>query len=252
MKIITNTIRIFLCLAGGALTLNGLFLTGIINFNIGLLGTITLGLFCLGWGLFWNPIHKVCKKGWQKWTYIFLVTSFILFVSCMGFLGVSGLTDKVTYEEDAIIVLGAGIHGEKVSRVLQMRLDTAVLYFSKNPEAIIVVSGGQGPEEDISEALAMERYLLEKKIPQDHIIKEDRSTSTAENFRFSKQLLDQYFDGDYQTAFTTNNFHIFRAQLIAHDIGISSNSIHAPIDGYMMPVVYVREVLALVVYLLLG
>ncbi len=252
MKRIQIAIRIILCLAGGALILNGLFLMRILNFNIGLIGTIFLGVYCFVWGAFWNPIHKACKKGWKKWIYTFTVTGFLLFITCIGFLAVSGQTDEVTYKEDAIIVLGAGIHGETVSRVLQMRLDTAAAYFEKNPKTVVVVSGGQGPGEDISEALAMERYLIEKGIPQDKIIKEDRSTSTLENFKFSKQLLDQYFDKDYQTAFTTNNFHIFRAKLVARASGLQSNSLHAPIDAYIMPVVYIREVMALTAYLLSG
>lgn len=252
MASIKKIIPILLCFSGGLLTLYGIFLTTIINFNIGLVGTIGMGLTLLFWGLFWKQLQKICQSGWQKRAYATFVCGFVLFLGTVAFLAFSGQTDQVTYKEDAIIVLGAGIHGEKVSRVLQMRLDSAVSYANKNPKALLVVSGGQGQGETISEALAMERYLIEKGIPQDKIIKEDRSTSTEENFKFSKTLLDQYFDGDYQTAFTTNSFHIFRAQIISQNCGMKSNSLHAPIDGHMLPVVYIREVLALYIYLLFG
>lgn len=252
MTLLRKIWPILLCFIGGLLVIYGIFLTTIINFNIGLVGTIAIGVMLFLWGLFWKPLQKICQSGWQKWIYRLTIGGFILFLSTIAFLAAAGQNDQATYKEDAIIVLGAGIHGETVSRVLQMRLDTAIAFIEKNPKAIIVVSGGQGQGETISEALAMERYLVKKGVPQDKIIKEDRSTSTAENFKFSKALLDQYFDGDYQTAFTTNNFHIFRAQMIAKNSGITSHSVHAPIDRYMLPVVYIREVLALYYYLLLG
>ena len=44
---------------------------------------------------------------------------------------------------------------------------------NRNYKAIIIVSGGQGPQEDITEALAMERYLKNKGIPQERIIKKN-------------------------------------------------------------------------------
>lgn len=252
MKISNMIAPVLLCLLGGLLTIYGIFLTTVINFNIGLVGTIALGVFLLLWGLFYNPIRKVCQSGWLKWLYRLTLMGLVALLATVGFLAIIGQRDQVTYKEDAIIVLGAGIHGETVSRVLQMRLDTAVTYHEVNSKAVIVVSGGQGQGETISEALAMERYLVKKGVPQDRIIKEDRSTSTDENFKFSKAILDQYFDGNYETAFTTNTFHIFRAQMVAKNNGLKSHSLHAPIDGYMMPVVYIREVLALYYYLLLG
>ena len=103
-----------------------------------------------------------------------------------------GFTDTVTYKEDAVIVLGAGLRGENLSLILRNRLDAAVEYYNENPEAVIVVSGGQGPDEDIPEAEAMERYLYEQGVPLNKIIKEDKSTSTEENFKFSKELLETY------------------------------------------------------------
>ncbi len=252
MKKIELGVRLLLGGLGLLLIMNGAVLSTIINFNIGLVATIGLGLFCFSWACLWSWLKKTCTKGWKKWIYTLSILCFALYMGCISFLAIYGQKDTVTYSEDALIVLGAGIHGEQVSRVLQFRLDTAVQYHQKNPEVIIVVSGGQGDGETISEALAMKRYLTQKGIPQNQIILEDLSTSTVENFKFSKHLLDQYFKKDYEVAFTTNTFHIFRAQLIAQNTGLEGGYLNAPIDSYMMPVVYIREVMALIKYCLLG
>lgn len=60
---------------------------------------------------------------------------------------------------DAIIVLGAGVNGSTPSLSMCNRLDAALAYLGANPDALAVVSGGQGEGEDITEAKAMADYL---------------------------------------------------------------------------------------------
>ena len=94
------------------------------------------------------------------------------------------LSEKVTMrhtEKIIIIVLGAGLKGDTPSLALERRLEKAAEYMNKNGNAIAIVSGGQGKGETISEAQAMENYLLNHGIREDRIIKEDNSTSTYEN-----------------------------------------------------------------------
>ena len=134
-------------------------------------------------------------------------------------LFVFGKKSNVSYNEDAVIVLGAGIQGEEVSESLRNRLDAAARYYQKNPDVIIIVSGGQGPQETITEALAMERYLLEQGVPAKQIVKEQMATSTRENFLYSKEILDKQFDGVYSVVFVSSDYHIYRAKLIANSVG---------------------------------
>ena len=68
---------------------------------------------------------------------------------------------------------------------LARRLDAALAYLEENPKAYVVVSGGQGAGEDISEAEAMRRYLAARGIEESRILMEDKSMSTLENFLFS-------------------------------------------------------------------
>lgn len=192
---------------------------------------------------------KLIGKKWLNRCMIALCACFIVMVIS---LGVYGRKDNVTFGENAVIVLGAGIRGERVTRLLALRLDKAVEFSVSNPDAIIVVSGGQGPDEDISEALAMERYLVARGIPQERIIREDASTSTYENLSYSKAILDTLFDDPYEIAVITNDFHIFRAVRVAGRLGLTATHFHAATDRSSIPMNYSRECLAIVKFWIFG
>lgn len=111
---------------------------------------------------------------------------------------------------------------------------------------MIVVSGGQGPQESITEALAMERYLIGHGVPSDRIIKEEASTSTYTNLLYSKAILDEYFKGQYRSVIITSDYHIYRAADISDDLGLYSSHIHGSTVWYEAPIRYFREILAIV------
>ena len=212
------------------------------NFTVGTVFSYLLGAILLLYGIFHKRISKKIPN-WIKYTVVF---GYIFILTFTASVYICGNSDNVDYKEDAIIVLGAGIKGERIGTNLQKRLDTAIDYHKQNPNAVIVVSGGQGPYEDISEALAMERYLVANGIPQDKIVKEDRSTSTQENFEFSKNLLDLRFGDDYKVAFITNGYHVYRATLVAKSVGYENiTHVHAETPWYTAIPNGLREVLAI-------
>ncbi len=153
------------------------------------------------------------------WMRLAVCSIVVLIFGLYVFLFLYGRADTVTYTEDAVIVLGCGLRGDKPSKSLKARLDRALDYHEKNPDALIIVSGGKGSDEIVSEAEAMETYLLEHGVSSSCIVKEDASTSTAENFAFSKTILDQHLSDGYRVAYITNSYHIYRAGLIARDTG---------------------------------
>lgn len=163
------------------------------------------------------------------------------------FLFIFGRTDTVTYTEDAVVVLGCGLRGDKPSKSLKARLDRAVAYHAQNPNALIVVSGGKGDDEDVSEAQAMETYLLANGVDAACILKEDASTSTVENFAFTKALLDKHLGRNYRIAYITNSYHIYRAGIIAADEGFAdATHAHAPTPWPSVIVGGLRECVAVV------
>ena len=118
---------------------------------------------------------------------------------------------------DAVIVLGAGVNGTQPSLSLQTRLDAALAYLEEHPEVPVVLTGGQGYGEEITEARCMYEYLTERGVDADRLILEDQASNRAENFAFSGEVLRQGgIDPALDTvAVVTNDFHIARARLLA-------------------------------------
>ncbi len=241
--------KIALLFVGAIIFLNAIAVSMASNFNLGIVLAFLLGVALIVCGVFLGFIVRHLPK----WLWIICLCGMALVLVCASTLLIYGRSDSATHNEDAIIVLGAGIHGERVSLTLRDRLNAAITCYEQNPDAVIVVSGGQGPQEDISEALAMERYLIEHGVPADHILKEDRSTSTAENFAFSKVLLDERFGDGYSAVYVTNDFHIFRAGQIARDAGLSNmNHVHSNTVWYLVVPSCLRECVAVLYYWLFG
>lgn len=173
---------------------------------------------------------------------IVLIIFIFLIISIGVALAVYGRKDNATFKEEAVIVLGKGLEGEKVPPNLAKRLDKAIEYHEKNPDALIIVSGGKGDEKQPSEAQAMADYLLSKGIPQEIIIKEDKSTTTHENFVFSTDILKEKLGENCSVAFISNSFHIWRAERLAKELGINAAHLGAGTEWHTVPANYLREI----------
>ncbi|MCD8015095.1 MAG: YdcF family protein [Lachnospiraceae bacterium] len=214
-------------------------------------------------------------------------------------------------EPSYVIVLGAQVKGTSPSRALKRRLDRAAQYAEAHPGAILILSGGQGADEEISEAECMYRYLTAAGVPEERLLLEDGSTSTQENLEFSAELIRQQMAGtkndmfsvselksgngiessgqdseeegiqteissgiysmqsdivsegtDAETgtkseriieirepvAILSNNFHIYRALLLARKAGYQNAfGVPASSDAGMLPHNIIREICALLV-----
>ena len=107
-----------------------------------------------------------------------------------------------------------------------------------------MTSGGQGPDEPISESASMARYLLERGVPEDRIIREDCSTDTFENMKFSKEKIWQRDPGG-KVAFATTNYHVFRSGLYARRVKMRAVGMGAKTKWYFWPNAAVREFVGL-------
>nr|WP_173552565.1 YdcF family protein [Bifidobacterium merycicum] len=142
---------------------------------------------------------------------------------------VSHMRDEGDWNLDYIIVLGAQVHRGSPSLVLRYRLDKAAEYLRANPGTTCIVSGGQGPNEPYAEARGMADYLEhDAGIDASRIIEEPDSTTTVENLRNSRTIIDSANNTGNSTSSTasepsigivTNDFHVFRSLQIAHDQG---------------------------------
>jgi len=168
-----------------------------------------------------------------------------------GFIVSRGNRDWTDLPADAVIVLGAGVNGRTPSLSLWTRLDAALDYLThKNTDAPVVLTGGMGYGEEITEARCMYDWLVERGVAPGRLIMEERATSTAENFDFSKGLLEaRGMDVENGTvAIVTNDFHIARAELIAERQGYGGTvGVPAKLPWLHLTVnYYLREAFAVV------
>jgi len=174
----------------------------------------------------------------------------IIFFIIFAVLTLTKGTLPADYKPDAVIVLGAGLNKDRVSKTLASRLDLAAVYCQNHPGLSVIVSGGQGPHETVPESEAMAKYLIARGIPADNIIQEPRSSDTEENFAFSKAILSGIFKNQtYKIVYITNQFHIYRAGLYAKKASLTAVGLAAPTTPrYLVPNCYSREYFALIKY----
>jgi len=146
---------------------------------------------------------------------------------------------------DFVIVHGSGLIGGSVPRLLADRLDKAIRIYKKDSTPpMVITSGGRGADEARSEASAMAEYLVDHGIPAERILLEDQSTTTLENLRNSKAIIDS-MPGRHLTALVTSNYHVFRCIRYARDIGLECTGIGARVAPYYWPSALIREFVAI-------
>lgn len=91
----------------------------------------------------------------------------------------------------AVLVLGAGIRADGTpTKLLARRIDKGIAALHDLPaDAPIVMCGGQGADEPVTEASSMAAYAVQAGVSEDRILQEDHSTSTTENLSNARALL---------------------------------------------------------------
>lgn len=155
---------------------------------------------------------------------------------------------------DYLIVLGAGVKGDAPSAILQDRIDAAYAYLTEHPATVCIATGGKGDDENLSEAQCIYNRLTEMGIDGSRIWLEDQATSTVENFRYSIELLQSKTSSTPESVgVLSNEFHLFRASLMAKKNGLSPIYVAAPTSNALNRIFYtVREIFALWNYLITG
>lgn len=219
--------------------------------NIGNIAGMLLFGIIIVYGVFLVKINKVIMHLWQhimgkviiSFIGILVAFSFVLVAvfSYQMYSHAHHESDKTT----TLVVLGCRVYGTSPSLMLKERLDAAYEYLEEHLDVSCVVSGGQGENEDISEAKCMYNYLIDKGIDEKRILLEDQSTSTRENLLFSKNVIEQ---NDLPEAMTivTNEFHQYRAFLIAKNLGLEAYAVSGHTALWLFPTYYTRELFGLI------
>ena len=244
-------LRILCLVVGGFLVLDTIVVCFLSNYNLGVILPAALGAPLLLLGLFWPWMDA----GFWLFLRRFILVCYglgCLFLLFLGSLMLRAIDRGDHGDYDALIVLGAAVHGDRVTWVLSNRLDTAYDYAVVHPETILVVSGGQGNGETVTEASAMARYLTHRGLDPSRILLEDRAESTAENFAFSKAIIDETLGSDASIGFVTTRFHVFRAGAVARKGGIAARGLGAPDVWYIALNNFLRECVGICWYTLKG
>lgn len=181
-------------------------------------------------------------------------TMMICYFECIligtGIMGYLSARQKPGYDKDFIIIPGCSISKSGgLLPLLKGRTNRAINYAWEQEIACdkpvkYVPSGGQGPDEVMSEGSAMEYYLLSHGAEFDEVFPEKKSRNTYENFKFSKEIIDQ-LDPDAKIAFATTNYHMLRCGLICRELGFDAEGIASSTKWYFWPNGFVREFIAI-------
>ena len=194
-----------------------------------------------------DEYHEVTHSLTFMLVMLFCASIIYISMSVLIFTLYIELLQKIPWRKsfDYIIILGAGlIDGEKLSKLLRDRVDKAIEVYNKlGTRPKLIPSGGQGADESIPEAEAMRRYLIEKGIPEEDIIKEDKSTTTNENLTNSKAIIDAR-EGEKRIAIVSSNYHVYRALRYCRRLGIKCTGIGGHTAFYYWPSALIREYIA--------
>lgn len=196
-----------------------------------------------------KPYRGKGRAGWLRVLAVLILVGALTFGGLLGAV-LRGSIDRVNGQPEVMIILGCQVKPWGPSVLLQDRLDEALDYLEDHPEMTVVVSGGQGRDEPMSEAQAMYEYLVAQGIDEDYILQEDQSYNTLENLTFTKKLLEeQGYDTDIDMVVVSNGFHLTRVRMLWGRVfgsdetlsTLAAPSSHAPSRLKM----YIREPLAL-------
>lgn len=189
----------------------------------------------------------------KKWVFvliaIIMATGLVLYIWSNTIMQ-NGGKPVANGENTYAIVLGARVKetGEP-SLALRYRLDETVEYLRKYPHVKVIVSGGQGEDEPVSEADFMFKFLTEAGIEEERIIREDASTSTYENLLFSKELLP---DGETAVTIISSDFHLARAKMLAEKLDLEVDVVASKTPKVVEKKMRFRERLALLKTVIVG
>ena len=225
--------------------------------NIGNITGSAMAFCALFVGIFFNKIVKLCKRirrskrGKIVLNAVFALLFVGIFTFTASLISVLSCANTNADGQETLIVLGCAVWGERPSYMLKARANYAANYLENNPDTVAILSGGQGEGEKISEAECMRRVLVEEGIDESRLYLEDSSTSTEENIKYSKEIIEEKGLSD-DIAIVTSDYHLRRATMIAKRYGIDAKRISVRSGKYSIPTFFVRDTLGVIKEFILG
>lgn len=207
--------------------------------NAGNIAGMVVGAGIFATGFLWNKIPESMYDSVE-------IIIFVLILAIIVSMDIVYNAGKTTAKNEAvIIVLGCRVKGDAASLALEGRIETAYRFLLSNPQAIAILSGGQGKDENISEAECMRRMLTERGIANERLILEDKSTSTDENIRFSLEIIEKT-GLEKSVAAATSEYHQMRTKMICERYGLTVSAQSSKTKAILLPTFLLREVAGII------
>lgn len=204
--------------------------------------SILFALLLYSYLAIWPQIGNLMENTFGTTLYTIVGFTAIYVLSLMAMYSLSAILNLIHLKKnrnaDYIVVLGSGIIGKKVTPLLAARIERGIELLKFNPHAVLIMSGGQGPGEDIPESVAMAAHAVDKGVDVERIIMEQKSVSTEENLLFSRKLMDKEAP---KIVIVTTAYHVFRALILAKQQGIKCVGFGAKTKWYFTLNALIRE-----------
>ncbi len=196
--------------------------------------------------------EKRLRNRFRSSKYLRITVKLLLFIMLSAVVAAGGIfycifdcaKNSEPQKSDVMIVLGCQAWGDTPSPMLEYRLEKALDLYNKGLGGYIIVSGGRGKDEKFTEAHVMKEWLQKNGVDGDKIIEEEKSTSTFENIKYSKKIIE---DKKFKTAvIVSSDFHIFRSLKLAERLGVKASGAPSPTVDYLKFYYYSREILSVV------
>ena len=140
---------------------------------------------------------------------------------------------------DCIIILGAGIWGDRPSPMLEDRLLQGIELYKSNVSSKIIMSGDHGREE-YDEVNVMKQYAIDNGVPSEDIFMDHAGFSSYESIYRAKEIF-----GAKRIVIVTQKYHLYRALHIANSLGVEAYGVGADPRQYVGAMYReIREILA--------
>lgn len=208
--------------------------------SLGMAVAIILLLFA------YPKLGRFTAAPWFRFVYLFLSLSIFYLIFIMVMYTLTSWLNLINIRQkplNYVVVLGSGLMGKKVTPLLASRINRGIEIYRRNPGSKLIMSGGQGPDEEIPESHAMAAYAEARGVPKADILIEDKSKTTNENLKFSHQLMKS------NTSFclVTNSYHVYRALVLAKRLGLQCIGYGAKTKWYFTLNAFIREFIAYLV-----
>lgn len=219
-------------------------------FNAGTFLGVLLCLIIAACAVFRFRLAELLRRQWRHVAgKIVLCAAAAALAGFVGFCGyncvkMAEYSDKPLEKVNCVMILGCQVHGTEPGRELINRMNAALPLIEANPDCPVIVTGGQGRGEDITEADCAKQWLISQGVEEARIYTERESHSTAGNFANSVPILEELGITD-GIAVVTNDFHQYRADIYARRLGLSTGHYSTPTRALVFPNYLIRELAAL-------